>query len=112
MPLQTYVDSCKNSQAVYPAYDHKGQKWFNHNCGEGGGYSHIMPPNQQACFFANEGTEAGRTLIGASSPAQIRENVAALSNLAFTEEELRAIDRHAAEGHVNLWEKPSTDQRP
>lgn len=52
------------------------------------------------------------TLIGASSPAQIRENVAALSNLAFTDEDLRAIDRHAAEGHVNLWEKPSTDRRP
>ncbi|BDG02975.1 L-glyceraldehyde 3-phosphate reductase [Anaeromyxobacter oryzae] len=52
------------------------------------------------------------TLIGASSPEQIRENVAALSNLAFSEEELRAIDRHAQEGHVNLWERPSTDQRP
>ncbi len=52
------------------------------------------------------------TLIGASSPEQIRENVAALANLAFTPEELAEIDRHAVEGGVNLWERPSTDQRP
>jgi L-glyceraldehyde 3-phosphate reductase len=52
------------------------------------------------------------TLIGASSPAQIRENVGALANLRFSAEELRAIDQHAQEGHLNLWEKPSSDQRP
>jgi L-glyceraldehyde 3-phosphate reductase len=52
------------------------------------------------------------TLIGASSSEQIRENVAALNNLQFSEEELRAIDVHAQDGQVNLWEKPSTDQRP
>jgi L-glyceraldehyde 3-phosphate reductase len=52
------------------------------------------------------------TLIGASSPDQIRENVAALANLSFTPEELAEIDRHAVEGGVNLWERPSTDQRP
>jgi L-glyceraldehyde 3-phosphate reductase len=52
------------------------------------------------------------TLIGASSPEQIRENVGALSNLSFTAAELAAIDKYAAEGHLNLWEKPSTDQRP
>lgn len=51
-------------------------------------------------------------LIGASRVAQLRENAAALANLAFSAEELRAIDRHATEGGVNLWEKPSTDQRP
>ena len=47
------------------------------------------------------------TLIGASSSAQIRENVAALQQLGFTEEELRAIDVQAREGHINLWEGPS-----
>ncbi|MFJ4372602.1 L-glyceraldehyde 3-phosphate reductase [Pseudomonas japonica] len=46
-------------------------------------------------------------LIGASRPAQIVENVAALDNLVFTAEELAAIDRHAVEGGINLWEKPS-----
>jgi L-glyceraldehyde 3-phosphate reductase len=52
------------------------------------------------------------TLIGASSPEQIRENVEALANLHFTADELRSIDEYAQEGRVNLWERPSTDQRP
>jgi L-glyceraldehyde 3-phosphate reductase len=52
------------------------------------------------------------TLIGASSVAQIKENVAALSQLTFSKDELAEIDRHAQEGGINLWEKPSTDQRP
>jgi L-glyceraldehyde 3-phosphate reductase len=52
------------------------------------------------------------TLIGASSAAQIRENVGALANLAFAPAELAEIDRYAQEGGVNLWERPSTDRRP
>ena len=52
------------------------------------------------------------TLVGASSVAQIRENVAALERLSFAPDELAAIEPLAKEGHVNLWEKPSTDQRP
>ena len=51
-------------------------------------------------------------LIGASSPAQITELVAALQNLSFTPEELAAIDQHAVDGGINLWQRPSTDQRP
>ena len=51
------------------------------------------------------------TLIGASSPEQIRENVGALANLDFSADELAEIDRYAVESGVNLWEKPSTDQR-
>jgi L-glyceraldehyde 3-phosphate reductase len=51
-------------------------------------------------------------LIGASSVEQIRENVGALAKPSFSSDELRKIDEHAQEGHVNLWEKPSTDQRP
>jgi L-glyceraldehyde 3-phosphate reductase len=51
------------------------------------------------------------TLIGASSPAQIRENVGALEKLSFSPDELAEIDRYAVEGGVNLWQKPSTDQR-
>ena len=47
------------------------------------------------------------TLIGASSSAQIRENVAALQQLSFTADELAAIDVQAREGHINLWEGPS-----
>jgi L-glyceraldehyde 3-phosphate reductase len=51
------------------------------------------------------------TLIGASSSLQVRENVAGLANLTFSPDELAEIDRYAVEGGVNLWEKPSTDQR-
>jgi L-glyceraldehyde 3-phosphate reductase len=51
-------------------------------------------------------------VIGASHPEQIRENVAALARLEFSPAELSAIDEHAQEGNVNLWKKPSTDQRP
>src|SRR5208282_545686 len=42
-------------------------------------------------------------LIGASRPEQVDDGVKALKNLAFTAEELKAIDRHAVEGGVNLW---------
>ena len=41
---------------------------------------------------------------------RLNENVGALKNLEFSKEELAEIDRHATEGGVNLWEKPSTDQ--
>jgi L-glyceraldehyde 3-phosphate reductase len=51
-------------------------------------------------------------LIGASSPEQVRDNVGALEKLSFTKEELAEIDKHAVESGINLWEKPSTDQRP
>jgi len=51
------------------------------------------------------------TLIGASSPEQIRENVGALANLLFSADELAEIDQYAVESGVNLWAKPSTDQR-
>jgi L-glyceraldehyde 3-phosphate reductase len=51
------------------------------------------------------------TLMGASSPEQVRENLAVVSRLDFTRDELAAIDRHAVEGGVNRWVKPSTDQR-
>lgn len=43
------------------------------------------------------------TLIGASNSAQIRENLGALERLAFSDDELRAIDTLAQEGGINLW---------
>jgi L-glyceraldehyde 3-phosphate reductase len=42
-------------------------------------------------------------LIGASSPQQIVENVAALERLDFADDELAAIDRHAVESGLNIW---------
>ncbi len=50
-------------------------------------------------------------LVGASSPQQLKDTAQSLSNLTFTPDELTQIDRHAQEGAVNLWVKPSTDQR-
>lgn len=47
-------------------------------------------------------------LIGASSVAQLEDSVAAVDRLDFTAEELAAIDVHAVEGGINLWEAPST----
>lgn len=49
-------------------------------------------------------------LIGASSPKQIEENVAALARLDFSTEELAEIDRHAVDSNVSLWSKPEQDQ--
>jgi len=43
------------------------------------------------------------TLIGASNSAQIRENVGAIDNLAFTSDELKAIDAAVQDGGINLW---------
>lgn len=42
-------------------------------------------------------------LIGASSVAQLEENVAALDRLDFTEDELAQIERHAEDVGINLW---------
>ncbi|QCB47933.1 L-glyceraldehyde 3-phosphate reductase [Hydrogenophaga sp. PAMC20947] len=50
-------------------------------------------------------------LIGASRASQIVELAGALKNLNFSAQELAAIDQHAVDGGVNLWQKPSMDQR-
>jgi L-glyceraldehyde 3-phosphate reductase len=47
-------------------------------------------------------------LIGASSVSQLEQNVAALDNLEFSEEELETIDRHAVEAGINIWEASSS----
>lgn len=47
------------------------------------------------------------TLVGASSVAQLEENVASLERLDFTDDELAGIDRHATESGINLWAAPA-----
>jgi len=42
-------------------------------------------------------------LIGASSVAQLEDNVAALDRLDFSDDELAEIDRHATESDINIW---------
>ena len=46
-------------------------------------------------------------LLGASSVAQLEDNVAALGNLDFDDQELAEIDRHATEAGINLWAESS-----
>jgi L-glyceraldehyde 3-phosphate reductase len=46
-------------------------------------------------------------LIGASSVAQLEDNVAALDRLDFSAEELREIDGYAVDGGINLWQQSS-----
>ncbi|HET9557139.1 MAG TPA: L-glyceraldehyde 3-phosphate reductase [Actinomycetota bacterium] len=46
-------------------------------------------------------------LLGASSVAQLEDNVAALGKLDFGDDELAEIDRHATEAGINLWAESS-----
>jgi L-glyceraldehyde 3-phosphate reductase len=65
---------------------------------------------QMAIAWALRDVRVTSALIGASSAGQIIELVGALKKLPFSAEELTAIDQHAIEGGINLWQKPSTDQ--
>ena len=48
-------------------------------------------------------------LVGASSVAQLDDNLAALDHLAFAPAELAEIDRFAVEGDVNLRAQSSNE---
>jgi L-glyceraldehyde 3-phosphate reductase len=48
-------------------------------------------------------------VIGASSVAQLEADLAALDNLAFTDDELNAIDQHATDADINLWAASSSE---
>ena len=58
---------------------------------------------QMALAWCLRDARVTSVLIGASRPQQIVENVAALENLTFTDEELAAIDRHAVDSGLNIW---------
>lgn len=47
------------------------------------------------------------TLIGASSVAQLEDNLGALANLHFDADELAEIDRSATEAEINIWSASS-----
>jgi L-glyceraldehyde 3-phosphate reductase len=66
---------------------------------------------QMALAWALRGNRVTSVLIGASRAEQVKENVGALKNLDFSQEELDEIDQYAKDGGINLWLKPSTDQR-
>jgi L-glyceraldehyde 3-phosphate reductase len=47
------------------------------------------------------------TLVGASSVKQLDENLGALDNLDFTDDELAEIDRYATDSGIDLWRESS-----
>ena len=49
-------------------------------------------------------------LIGARSVSQLDDSLDALKTLAFSAEELSAIDAHATEGGIDLWRSQSAIQ--
>lgn len=67
---------------------------------------------QMAVSWVLRDTRVTSALIGASSPQQIRELATAMTHPVISAPELARIDEHAVECGVNLWHKPSTDQRP
>jgi L-glyceraldehyde 3-phosphate reductase len=46
-------------------------------------------------------------LVGASSVAQLEDNVAAVETLAFSDDELAEIDRYATDSAINIWAESS-----
>jgi L-glyceraldehyde 3-phosphate reductase len=48
-------------------------------------------------------------LVGASSVEQLDDNIAALDNLDFSDEELTEIDRYATDSGINLWAASSRE---
>jgi L-glyceraldehyde 3-phosphate reductase len=63
---------------------------------------------QMAIAWTLRDARVTSALIGASSVKQLDENLAALDNLEFTDEELATIDQHAVDAGINLWSSSST----
>ncbi len=64
--------------------------------------------SQLALAWALRDPRVTSLVIGASSVAQLEENVAALDNLKFSDEELKEIDVYAVDGGIDLWRGPAT----
>ena len=54
-----------------------------------------------------KGSPVTSALVGASSVRQLEDTLSAINNLAFTAEELNAIDEFAVESDINLWKQPA-----
>ena len=62
---------------------------------------------QMALVWTLRDSRVTSTLIGASSVAQLEQNVAALEQLDFSSDELEEIDRYATESGINIWARSS-----
>ena len=63
---------------------------------------------QMALAWALRDERVTTVLVGASSVRQLENSVGALANRAFGDDELAAIDRHAEDSGIDLWEGPRT----
>ncbi len=65
---------------------------------------------QMALAWVLRREEVTSVLIGASSADQIKENIATLNNLPFSDDELKEIDSYAVDGNINIW-APSSNHK-
>ena len=63
---------------------------------------------QMAIAWALRDPRVTSVLIGASSVAQLDQNVTALDALEFTSDEITAISRYAVDGGIDLWRTPAS----
>jgi len=64
---------------------------------------------QLALSWALRDPRVTSVLIGASSTAQLEENLAAVRRTSFTADELAAIDRDAVDAGINIWASSSAE---
>jgi L-glyceraldehyde 3-phosphate reductase len=62
---------------------------------------------QMALAWTLRDARVTSTLVGASSVAQLEDNVAAVDRLDFSEDELAEIDRFATDSGINIWASSS-----
>jgi len=65
--------------------------------------------SQMAIAWALRSPVVTAVLLGASSVEQLDENLDALNNLDFTDEELKRIDEFAVDSGIDLWRRPATE---
>ncbi len=63
---------------------------------------------EMAIAWALRDPRVTSVLIGASSVAQLEQNVASLHHLEFAADEIAAIDRYAVDAGIDLWRTPAT----
>jgi L-glyceraldehyde 3-phosphate reductase len=63
---------------------------------------------QMALAWALRDPRVTSVLVGASSVGQLEQNVGALDRLDFSDDELAAIEQHAVDSGIDLWEAPRT----
>jgi L-glyceraldehyde 3-phosphate reductase len=63
---------------------------------------------QMALAWALRDPRVTSVLVGASSVAQLEQNVGSLDHVDFSADELAEIDRHAVESGIDLWRGPAS----